>query len=204
MQKLYVKRLAQFFAVLAVVAALYMLRPAIFAQSAPNLGKYVDKDGTIHLPENYRLKWVHLGSWAAEGGKQIHDVYTAPEVVEAFRNTGKWPPGATIVKEVRASEEAEMTTGNVHWDGPIVQWFVLVKDADDSFPRNPNWGNGWGWGLFKPNDPTKNISTDFQKDCLGCHVPAKKTDWTYTQGYPILHEKQGPFKTYPKEIYTGK
>jgi hypothetical protein len=36
-------------------------------QGAVALGKYVDKDGTIHLPEDYRLKWIHLGSWYVEG-----------------------------------------------------------------------------------------------------------------------------------------
>ena len=68
-------------------------------------GKYVDKDGAIRLPEGYRLKWTHLGSWYVEdkkdGSGSLHDVYAEPEAVVAFRNTGKWPHGATIVKEVR-------------------------------------------------------------------------------------------------------
>src|SRR2546421_12460646 len=75
-------------------------------QPAAGLGKYVDKEGGIRLPEDYRLKWIHLGSWFAEGepGKgQVHDVYAEPETVAAFRNTGKFPPGATLVKEIRAS-----------------------------------------------------------------------------------------------------
>jgi hypothetical protein len=177
-------------------------------QPAAALGKYVDKDGAIHLPEDYRLKWIHLGSWFVEGesGKgQAHDVYAEPEVVAAFRNTGKFPPGATLVKEIRASTSGKMTTGNVNWDGPILQWFVMVKDKDTpTFPNNPNWGLGWGWGLYKIDDPKKNISTDYKTDCRGCHVPAKQTDWVYSHGYPILHEKEGPFKKYPKENYEGK
>src|SRR5262245_4726464 len=96
-------------------------------QPAAGPVSYVDKDGAIRLPEDYRLKWVHLGSWSVEGesGKgQMHDVYAEPEVVAAFRNTGKFPPGATLVKEIRASPSGKMTTGNVNWDGPIQQWFV--------------------------------------------------------------------------------
>jgi len=170
-------------------------------------GKYVDKDGAIRLPEDYRLKWTHLGSWYVEGKKNepgnLHDVYAEPEAVTAFQNTGKWPQGATIVKEVRASQKAKMTTGNAHWDGQIIQWFVMVKDTNHTFPANPNWGRGWGWGLYSIDDPKKNISTDFKIDCIGCHVPAEHTDWIYTHGYPILHEKEGPFKKYPKENYNG-
>ena len=178
-------------------------------QPAAALGKYVDKDGAIHLPEDYRLKWIHLGSWYVEGKNgeegQVHDVYAEPQTVAAFRSTGKWPAGATLVKEVRASKKGTMTTGDVHWDGQIIQWFVMVKGTSDrTFPENPNWGLGWGWGLYKIDDPKKNISTDYKTDCRGCHVPAQQTDWVYTHGYPTLHEKEGPFKKYPKEIYEGK
>jgi hypothetical protein len=178
-------------------------------QPATALGKYVDKDGAIHLPEDYRLKWIHLGSWYVEGKNgeegQVHDVYAEPETVAAFRRTGKWPAGATLVKEVRASEKGKMTTGDVHWVGQIKHWFVMVKGTSDrTFPENQNWGLGWGWGLYKIDDPKKNISTDYKTDCKACHIPAQQTDWVYTQGYPSLNEMVGPFKKYPKESYEGK
>ena len=168
-------------------------------------GKYVEKDGTIHLPEDYRLKWVHLGSWFDEDDKggpgSMHDVYAEPAAVEAFRVTGQWPHGATLVKEIRNARKARLTTGVAHWDGEIIQWFVMVKDANNTFPGNPNWGRGWGWGLFSIDNPKKNISTDYKIDCLGCHVPAKQSDWIYTHGYPVLSEKDGPFKKYPASLY---
>src|SRR5262245_66643456 len=71
------------------------------SQSAAAPGKYVDTDGTIRLPEDYRLLWTHLGSWYVEdkngGPGEVHDVYAEPEAVVTFRITGKWPHGATIV-----------------------------------------------------------------------------------------------------------
>lgn len=183
-------------------------QPNSIQPTAASVGKYVDKDGTIHLPEDYRLKWIHLGSWyiedAANAPGGMHDVYAEPEAVETFRKTGKWPQGATIVKEIRASRKDKMATGDVRWDGEITQWFVMVKDNNKTFPGNPSWGRGWGWALFSIDDPKTNTSSDYKVDCLGCHVPVEKTDWIYTQGYPILNERQGPFKKYPKEIYGGK
>ena len=171
-------------------------------------GRYVEKDGAILLLENYRLNWTHLGSWYVESKEgepgSVHDVYAEPEAVVAFRISGKWPQGATIVKEIRTSQKRKMSTGNVHWDGQITQWFVMVKDTNNAFRGNPNWGRGWGWGLYSIDDPKKNISTDFKIDCLGCHVPAEHTDWIYTQGYPILHEKEGPFIKYPAQNYAGE
>jgi len=171
--------------------------------------KYVDAKGNIRLPEeDYRLHWTHMGSWYVEGGEDglgnIHDVYAEPEAVEAFRKTGKFPPGAMLVKEIRSSQKAKLTTGEAHWDGGIVQWFVLVKDAEQpAFPGNPNWGHGWGWALFKIKDPTKNVSTDYKADCLHCHLPAAKTDWIFQHGYPLLSEVAGPFKKYPASQYNG-
>jgi hypothetical protein len=32
----------------------------------------------------------------------------------------------------------------------------------------------------------KTTSTDYKKDCIGCHEPAQATDWIYTPGYPPL------------------
>jgi len=37
--------------------------------------------------------------------------------------------------------------------------------------------------------PGKQVATDYKKDCLGCHIPAKATDWVYVQGYPVLSSK---------------
>jgi hypothetical protein len=130
----------------------------------PALGNYVDANGTIRLPEDYRLRWTHMASYYVEGADQgtgnMHDVYAEPEAVEAFQKTGKFPPGATIVKEIRSSSKSTMTTGEAHWDAGIAQRFVLVKDANQpTFPGSPKWGRGWGWALFNIKEPKKDIST---------------------------------------------
>lgn len=187
------------FSVLAAILCVGIINGAsqqmVSGQSSPATGpgKYVAKDGGIHLPRQYRLNWTHLGTWCVEGkdgSKSMHDVFAEPGAVDAFRKTGKWPEGATIVKEIRASEGGKMTTGNVRWDGPVLKWFVMVRDTNHMFPGNPNWGRGWGWGLYNVDDPNKNISTDYKIDCIGCHIPAEHTDWVYTQGYPTLHESE--------------
>jgi hypothetical protein len=157
---------------------------------------FVDPDGTIQFPGRVRDSWVHLGSWgsadlnSADPGQ--HDVYTQPESLEGYRKTGKFPDGAVLVKEVRKIESAHMTTGPVTWAGDEILWFVLIKDAKGRFPEHANWGEGWGWALFNAGETTKNASSNFRADCLGCHIPARETDWIYVQGYPQLravHER---------------
>lgn len=151
---------------------------------------YVDDKGNITLPSDFRLNMVHLGSWfVPEGGASgFHDVYTEKETAEAYRETGKFPDGATLVKELRASKAGDYTTGMgvSHATSALKQWFVMIKDTEGRFPDNGAWGDGWGWGLYKTEDTTKNASADYKTDCLGCHVPAQETDWVYVEAYPTL------------------
>ncbi|MDX2503901.1 MAG: cytochrome P460 family protein [Gammaproteobacteria bacterium] len=151
---------------------------------------YVDNKGNIQFPEEFRTSMVHLGSWfVPDGGASgFHGVYTEKASVDAFRKTGRFPDGATLVKELRASRTADYSTGAgvKHSTETVKQWFVMIKDANNRFSNNPLWGDGWGWALFKTNNLTKNSASDYKKDCLGCHVPAKDKDWVYTEAYPIL------------------
>ena len=162
---------------------------------APSTGfplTYVDSKGNIARPTGFREKWTHLGTWFVKDAKgpgyQVHDVYTQPGVAAAYRKTGQFPDGAVLVKEIRKAQLAPMTTGQAGWSADPLVWFVMVKNQKGRFKGNPHWGNGWGWALFKADNPSKDVSTNFQKDCIGCHVPAQKTGWVYIQGYPTLRK----------------
>lgn len=161
---------------------------SLFAED--KFSPYVDENGNISFPVEFRDSMIHLGSWfVPDGGASgFHGVYTEEESIRAFRKTGNFPDGATLVKELRASKSADYTTGSgvSHSTTVIKQWFVMVKDADNRFSDNPVWGDGWGWALFKPDDTGENLATEYKTDCLGCHVPAKENDWLYTEAYPIL------------------
>ncbi len=149
---------------------------------------YVDAKGDITLPEGYRENWSHLGSWTVQEGeaKGIHDVYTERESVRAYLETGKWPDATTLVKEIRSLESGAKTTGVAQWAGKTIQWFVMVKDSQNRFPKNELWGDGWGWALFKPDNTKKQLAKSYQADCMACHVPAAATDRVFIEGYPTL------------------
>ncbi len=154
--------------------------------NASPIPKWVDKAGNISLPKNFRTEWTHLGSWALDNG--IHDVYTQPESAAAFRKNQIFPDGAVLVKEVREVKKGVKTTGSVKWSGDIVQWFVMVKDSQGRFKENKLWGDGWGWALFKADNPQKQVAKSYRTDCFGCHIPAAKTDRVFVEGYPWLSE----------------
>lgn len=150
---------------------------------------YVDDQGNISFPTNFRSKMVHIGSWFIPKGDAsgFHEVYTEQSSIIGYRKTGKFPDGTTLVKEIRAHTTGDYTTGkNIKHATEIKQWFVMIKDNQNRFKNNLIWGNGWGWALFKANAPSTNIARDYKNDCLHCHMPAKKSDWIYVEGLPYL------------------
>ena len=160
------------------------------AETKSKFSEFVDEKGNISLPVDFRKKMAHLGSWFVPAGDAsgFHDVYARQADIAKYRKTNKFPDGAILIKELRASSTTDYTTGkNVsHANETIKQWFVMIKDRKNRFPDNKNWGDGWGWALFKTDNPDVNVSTDYQKDCLGCHFPAKDKDWVYVEAYPTL------------------
>lgn len=178
------------------LAALVIAARGGEAETETTFSPYVDNTGNIRIPEEYR-EWVFLGSWHiapkkgiddSAGAAGFHNVYMQASAVKSYRETGEFPDGAVIVKELLKSETGDLTTGEVSWATEIEGWFVMVKDTEGRFPNSPLWGNGWGWVLFNANDPKNTVTRNWRTDCLGCHTPAKRTDWVYVQGYPILRD----------------
>ena len=166
------------------------------AVGGSDFSPYVDAAGNIRIPEGYR-EWVFLGSWHiapqrdiddSAGAAGFHNVYMQASAVKAYRETGKFPDGAVIVKELLKSETGDLTTGEVSWATEVEGWFVMVKDTEGRFPASPLWGNGWGWVLYNADDPDNTVTRNWRTDCLGCHTPAKRTDWVFVEGYPILRD----------------
>jgi hypothetical protein len=162
-------------------------------QSQSNSGSngfdLVDKAGIIRKPADYRDRYQTLGVFSVadlNGAVDLHYTYAPPGTAEYYRKNGKFADGTVLVKEVFGSDHGQMTTGDVHWAKGTKVWFIMIKDEKGRYPGNPLWGDGWGWALYKSDAPDKQVATDYKKDCLGCHVPAKMTDWVYVQGYPVL------------------
>jgi len=158
--------------------------------AAEDFSNYVDQQGAISMPDRFRTQWSHLGSWIvpSEDARQpgFHDVYIQPKALKAYRKKGSFPDGAAVIREVRSVESSQLTTGPTSWGGEVKAWYVMIKDRKGRFSDHPSWGHGWGWALFKPGNPDRNVSSNYQTDCFGCHVPAKQTDFVNVRGYPPM------------------
>ena len=150
-----------------------------------------DAAGNLHVPAAYRTTYQSLGSWAVaaeqgQGLKELHAVYASPGTIDAYRKDGLFPDGTVLVKEVFQTTIGQMTTGTVSHAEGLKGWFVMMKDGSGRYAGNKLWGDGWGWSWFDAGNPSKTTSTDYKTNCLGCHVPARGSDWVYVDGYPPL------------------
>lgn len=184
--------------VTALLAGVGLLAAASRSAEPPTLDGYerfVGADGAFRFSADATDALTHLGSWFVPEGDAagFHHVYTQPEAIAAYRETGAFPDGTALVKEIVRHRRGDYTTGrDVASATEVAQWFLMVKDARGRFPGNPLWGDGWGWALFAGDAPGENTAGDYRTDCLGCHAPAKATDWVYVEGYPRLGTKADP------------
>jgi len=157
----------------------------------PKVEAVADATGNLHVPDTYRTTYQFLGSWAVAEGqstgvKELHVVYSSPGTIDAYRNDGRFPDGAVLVKEVFQTATGQMTTGTVSRAENLKGWFVMMRDMNGRFAGNKLWGDGWGWSWFDATNPSKTTSTDYRANCKSCHVPAQASDWVYVGGYPPL------------------
>ena len=179
--------------------AAFIVLPVIFGsqvvlgQSPSTFSPYVDTDGTISMPSDFR-EWAYLGTWSIAGDDEeggaadFHVVYTQPETIEAYRQTGEFPDGAVLVKELIEADTGDLTTGRVSWAERVTGWFIMIKDRQGRFEGHGLWGDGWGWSLFQADDPATTVTEDYKAECIPCHVPATNDDWVYLRGYPVLNK----------------
>ncbi|MDJ0684893.1 MAG: cytochrome P460 family protein [Alphaproteobacteria bacterium] len=153
-------------------------------------------EGEIVVPDvDFHREWVFLGAFSVDfedgtGAQALHNVYAEPWAVDAYRRNGVFPDGAVVIKDLFNTKTDDLTTGRASWAFDHAGWFVMIKDSQNRFADAPDWGalwgDGWGWAFFETDQPKQTVSTDYQSDCLGCHVPVQETDWLHIQGYPVL------------------
>jgi Cytochrome P460 len=176
---------------LLVIVAVHGHSDTTASRSGTNAKGVVDASGNLRVPDGYRTTYQLLGSWAVaadqgQGSTELHVVYASPGTIAAYREDGRFPDGAVLVKEVFEAATEQLTTGTVSHAETLKGWFVMVKDSKGRYAGNKLWGDGWGWSWFDAANPSTTTSTDYKKDCLSCHVPARASDWVYVGGYPPL------------------
>ena len=183
-------------AVVAVIAGLsYVLSVAAIpsASAQPQARAAVVEftaDGKLKQPAGYR-KWVHLGTPVTpkdmNGGDEsisdFHAAYMDPESFAHFEKTGKFRDGTVMVKEFSGVGSKKAVSGKGYFMGEFTGLQFSIKDSK-RFKDEP--GN-WAYFNFGTKYPLKaEAPKEAAASCNECHQDKAKTDWVFSQYYPVL------------------
>jgi hypothetical protein len=147
-------------------------------------------DGKLKQPVGYR-KWVYIGEVVTpndlNGGEatfpEFHSVYMDPESFAHYEKTGKFRDGTVIVKELSSVGSKEATSGKGYFQGEFTGLETSIKDSK-RFKDEPGQTAYFSFGHkypLKAEAPKNPAST-----CNQCHQDNAKTDWVFSQYYPVL------------------
>ena len=112
----------------------------------------VDKTGNIRKPADFRDLYQELGVYTPvdlNNNTEMHYTYASPGTAEYYRKNGKFADGTVLVKEVFATDHAQLTTGDAHWATETKVWFVMIKDDKGSLSRQSAVGRWMGMGTLQ-------------------------------------------------------
>lgn len=152
----------------------------------------IDADGKLARPVGYR-KWVFVGEPVTpnemNGGKaafpEMHAVYIDPTSYAAWQETGKFPDGTILIKELLSVGATSASSGKGFFNGDFIGLEATIKSSKH-FPDEP--GN---WAYFSFTNPSggklSSTAKAFPaKDCNACHESNAADDFVFTQYYPVL------------------
>ena len=183
-------------AVLVGIAGLsYMLVKAVVpaAAASPDAKAALVEftpDGKLKQPVGYRT-WVFVGepltpndlNGGAANFPEFHDVYIDPESFAYYKKTGEFRDGTVMVKELTSVGSKKAAGGNGYFQGEFTGLDTSIKDSK-RFKDEPGY---WAYFGFGHKYPLKSAaSKNPASACNQCHQENAKTDWVFSQYYPVL------------------
>jgi len=153
--------------------------------------------GELLQPRHFQ-QWVFLGAPLTPNGlnngqaafPEFHHVYINPDAYAVYEQTGKFPDGTVIVKELVLLQEPDYKDGSKNapsgrgfFAGAFHGMDVMVKDRS----RFSNT-NGWGFFNFGHHAPPYEQSAKAApaEACASCHTANAHKDMVFANFYPIL------------------
>ncbi|MDJ0741687.1 MAG: cytochrome P460 family protein [Gammaproteobacteria bacterium] len=167
------------------------------AIAAPAAGPVWTPDGKLELPDGYH-SWVFLGSPLTphalnDGGAgfpEYHNVYIHPDAYRHYRETGDFPEGTILLKELQLTAPGTFADGS-RGEASGRGYFPAARNGIDiSVKDSERFGdtNGWGFFNFGHHAPpyAKTATAAPKEACAGCHI-ANTDNMVFMQFYrPIL------------------
>ena len=144
-------------------------------------------DGKLKQPVGYR-KWVHVGTPLTpkelNDGEvsEFHAVYMDPESFDHYEKTGKLRDGTVMIKEFVSIGSKEAASGKGYFMGEFTGLEASIKDSKRFKDEPGNWAY-FNFGKYPLKAESSKEAVD---SCNSCHQDNAKTDWVFSQYYPVL------------------
>jgi hypothetical protein len=168
--------------------------PATTESTAGYVAEFTS-DGALVRPENYR-EWVYVGTPLTPNDMnngnapfpEFHNVYIEPVAWEHYKETGNFPEGTTLVKELLNVGSKQAVSGAGYFMGDFIGLEATIK-SKEHFPDEP--GN-WAYFSFGHEYPLADTAKAFpSQSCNACHENTAADDFVFTQYYPVLRAGKG-------------
>ncbi len=154
-------------------------------------------EGELIRPSDHR-EWVFVGAPVTPNdmndGKaafpEFHNVYIDPVSFASYKQTGTFPDGTVILKELVSVGGKRMDSGNGYFQGEFVSLEAMVKDSK-RFSDEPG-----GWAFFRFGEAPHYNPTGARmktESCNSCHAGASE-DYVFTDTYPVLRAAKATAK----------
>lgn len=157
--------------------------------SEEEIVRFTDANELIR-PEGYR-EWIYVGTPLTPNDlnppeapfPEFHSVYIDPSSYEHYRDTGEFPDGTVLVKELASVGSTRAVSGAGYFMGEFIGLEATVKSAE-RFPDEPGH---WAYFSFGHAYPLAATAEAFPTAaCNSCHAAAAADDFVFTQYYPVL------------------
>jgi len=189
---------------LGLIAVVYLpVAKSVAAAQSEQSSAVFDSNGKLKLPDPHIFRrWVFVGAPLTPNGlnngkanfPEYHHVYIEAKNIDAYLQTGEFPEGTIIVKELtRVLDPAfpdgsrKEPSGRGYFNGQYNGIDITVKDSK-RFAKT----NGWGFFTFghHPLPYSESAEEAPASECASCHQTyVAKTDMTWVQFYPLLRDK---------------
>ena len=147
-------------------------------------------DGKLKRPVGYR-QWIYVGASVTpndlNGGKalfpEFHAIFIDPESFAEYEKTGKFRDGTVLINELSSVGSMKAPSGNGYFQGEFTGLEATIKDSK-RFKDEPG---SWAYFSFGHKYPLKaEAAKNAASACNQCHQDNAKTDWVFSQYYPVL------------------
>ena len=179
---------------IAVLLGIAGLSYVLAASAAPPGGTTAavefTPDGKLKKPDGYR-NWVYVGAVVTPNDlndgeatfPEFHSVYMDPESFAHYEKTGEFRDGTVMIKELIGVGAKEAASGKGYFMGDFRGLEATIKDSK-RFKDEPG---SWAYFSFGHKYPLKaEVAKNAAAACNKCHQDNAKTDWVFSQYYPVL------------------